>query len=149
MPLRFNSPQRGKARCFAKFASIFGSVAFSSVVIRTSNAAVGSSPPRQIFSVSTLILSSVKSASISGKSIVPLVSACRTSLASQGSFVSKALICELIDEALEKREIQLNNAVCVSCGLVIPKNCPTLADELCADQFAEARPRVLQEYGID
>jgi transcription elongation factor Elf1 len=58
------------------------------------------------------------------------------------------LICELQDDALEKREIQLNRAVCVSCGLVIPDNCPTLADELCADQLVEARPLILQEYGL-
>ena len=59
------------------------------------------------------------------------------------------LVCELQDEPLEKREIQLNRAVCVSCGLVIPKNCPMLADELCADQLDEARPLILQEYGFD
>lgn len=60
----------------------------------------------------------------------------------------EALVCELEHGALQKREIQLNRAACVSCGLIIPKNCPTLADEMCADQLAEVRPRIFEEYGI-
>jgi hypothetical protein len=60
----------------------------------------------------------------------------------------EALVCELDHEALEKREIHLDRAICVSCGLVIPKNCPTLADELCADQLVEARPRILEDFSL-
>lgn len=64
MSQKFNSPQRVKARCFAVFASAFGCVAFSSVAIRTSNAAdfvAGSSPARQIISASAAIFSSLTS----------------------------------------------------------------------------------------
>jgi hypothetical protein len=59
-----------------------------------------------------------------------------------------ALVCELESQALEKRQIRLNRAVCVSCGLAIPNNCPTLADELCADQLVETQPLILKEYGM-
>ena len=61
IPLRFNSPQRVKARCFARFASAFGCVAFSNVDMRTSSAAdfvPASSPARQINSANAAIFSS-------------------------------------------------------------------------------------------
>lgn len=61
----------------------------------------------------------------------------------------ESLICELEREPLEKGEIRLNRAVCVSCGLEIPKNSPALADELCADQVVECRSQILQEHDIN
>ena len=61
----------------------------------------------------------------------------------------ETFICELDDTALENRDIRLKRAVCVQCGLLIPKNCPLLVDELCKDQVDEVRPRLLKEFGIE
>lgn len=57
-------------------------------------------------------------------------------------------ICELDDNRLDKGEVSLKRGACVNCSLVIPKNSPFLADELCAEQFNEARPKILKQYGI-
>src|SRR6185369_12385106 len=60
-PLKFNSPQRVKARCYARFARAFGCDAFSNVDMRTSSAAdfvPASSPARQISSASASTFSS-------------------------------------------------------------------------------------------
>ena len=59
-----------------------------------------------------------------------------------------SFICELDDNQLDKGEVSLKRGVCVNCSLVIPDNCPFLADELCAGQFDEATPKILSEYGI-
>jgi len=61
----------------------------------------------------------------------------------------ETLICELDDTALEKKEVRLNRAVCVQCGLLIPESCPLLVDELCKDQVNEVRPEILKEFGIE
>lgn len=61
----------------------------------------------------------------------------------------ETFICELDDAALENKEIRLKRAVCVQCGLLIPKNCPLLLDVLCKDQVDEVRPRLLKEFGIE
>jgi len=61
MPFRFNSLQRVKARCFARFASAFGCDAFSNGDMRISSAAdfvPASSPARQISSANAAIFSS-------------------------------------------------------------------------------------------
>ena len=59
-----------------------------------------------------------------------------------------SFICELDDNQLDNGKVSLKRGACVNCGLVIPKNCPFLADNLCAEQFDEARPKILKEYGI-
>lgn len=59
-----------------------------------------------------------------------------------------SFICELDDTQLDKGKVSLKRGACVNCGLVTPKNCPFLVDELCAEQFDEARPKILKEYGI-
>jgi len=59
-----------------------------------------------------------------------------------------SFVCELDGNQLDRGEVLLKRGVCVNCSLVIPKNCPFLADELCAEQFSEARPKILKEYGI-
>lgn len=61
----------------------------------------------------------------------------------------ETFVCELDDEALENKDIRLKRAVCVQCGLLIPKSCPLLVDELCKDQVDEVRPRLLKEFGIE
>jgi len=45
-------------------------------------------------------------------------------------------------------EISLSRGACVKCGLVVPKDCPFLVDELCARQLDEARPKILKDYRI-
>ena len=59
-----------------------------------------------------------------------------------------SFVCELDQEELIKSSIQLKRGVCVNCSLVIPENCPFLADELCIDQLDEAQPKILTEFGI-
>jgi hypothetical protein len=58
----------------------------------------------------------------------------------------KSFICELDDKRLDKGEIRLKRGVCVHCNLIIPRDCPFLADELCAEQIDNARPTILKEY---
>jgi len=61
---------------------------------------------------------------------------------------SKSFLCELDNEELHKGEVALKRGVCVKCNLVIPENCPFLADELCADQLYEEWPKILKELGL-
>jgi len=61
----------------------------------------------------------------------------------------ETFICELNDVALENKDIRLKRAVCVQCGLLIPKSCPFLVDELCKGQVDKVRPRLLKEFGIE
>ena len=60
----------------------------------------------------------------------------------------ESFVCKLDEDELDKGKISLKRGVCVHCNLIIPKNCPFLADELCEDQLDEARPKILKEYGI-
>src|SRR6185295_18779999 len=96
IPLKFNSPHRLKAKCFARFASAFGCVAFSNVDMRTRSAAdfvPASSPTRQIISANAAILSwsvlDVFKWPAESTTVSP-ASARRTRSASHGSFVSRA-----------------------------------------------------------
>jgi hypothetical protein len=59
-----------------------------------------------------------------------------------------AFVCELDCDELNEGKISVIRGVCVHCNLVIPRNCPFIANELCAKQLDEARPRILKEYGI-
>src|ERR1044072_1989332 len=89
IPKTFNSPQRVKAKCFTTCASALGSDEGCNASMSTNSAAEDSSPPLQIISASASILSLLESSSVlsGGSSPAP---ACRTSLASHGSFVSNA-----------------------------------------------------------
>jgi hypothetical protein len=57
-------------------------------------------------------------------------------------------VAELDNDALGVGEVRLTRGVCVNCSLVIPANCPLLADELCLDQIAEAAPKIMKEHGV-
>jgi hypothetical protein len=88
MPWRFSSPQRVKARCFAVFAWALGWVEFSRVESRTSRAAEGSSPARQIRSANASILSSLEGTKKLSMMLSP-ESTQRTSAGSHGSLISR------------------------------------------------------------
>lgn len=60
----------------------------------------------------------------------------------------ESFICELDDKLLEESMISLKRGVCVHCNLLIPRDCPFLADELCAEQINIMRPTILKEYGL-
>ena len=59
-----------------------------------------------------------------------------------------SFVCEVDSGELEKKIIVLKRGVCVNCGLLIPSNCPFLANELCVDQVEKNRLEILDEYGI-
>lgn len=61
---------------------------------------------------------------------------------------TESFVCEIDDEELDRAKIQIRRGVCVHCSLVIPNNCPFLADELCREQFDKELPRILSGYGI-
>lgn len=42
----------------------------------------------------------------------------------------KALVCQIVEENLDDRRVQLSRAACLECGLVIPTGTPFLADAL-------------------
>lgn len=60
----------------------------------------------------------------------------------------ESFVCELDGDELDKAQIRLKRGVCVNCSLIIPSNCPFLADELCKDQFEKARVKIIEEFGI-
>src|SRR5688500_7485306 len=76
-----------EGRCFAVFASAFGCVEFSSLASRTSRAAEGSSPARQIISVKASIFSSLEWTYRLSMIFSP-ASTERTRSGSHGSFIS-------------------------------------------------------------
>jgi hypothetical protein len=57
-------------------------------------------------------------------------------------------VCELVNDDLDKKQISLLRAVCVECGLAVPRGCPFLADALCREQVDEKRDQILYEFGI-
>jgi len=61
---------------------------------------------------------------------------------------SESFVCELDEEKLRNKEIKINKGVCTTCGLIIYKNHPFLADELCKEQINSNINRILGEYGI-
>jgi hypothetical protein len=60
----------------------------------------------------------------------------------------ETFVCELVNDDLDKKQISLLRAVCVECGLNVPRGCPFLADALCREQADEKRDQILYEFGI-
>ena len=59
-----------------------------------------------------------------------------------------AFVCELDEGRLNARDVVLQRAACASCGLVVRKNSPFLADTLCGEQIASKRKEILREFGL-
>jgi hypothetical protein len=57
-------------------------------------------------------------------------------------------VCELDDHRLNEGDVVLQRAACASCGLVVRKNSPFLADALCRQQIAAKRDEILRDFGL-
>jgi hypothetical protein len=60
----------------------------------------------------------------------------------------ESFMCELDEDKLDEHLVALKRAECANCGFGVRKNCPFLADALCARQIAEKRAEILQDFGI-
>lgn len=58
------------------------------------------------------------------------------------------LIAEVDSLALDAKQIKLNRAVCCKCDLVIPFECPELANVLLKDEIEREREAILKDYGL-
>ncbi len=59
-----------------------------------------------------------------------------------------AFVCELDENGLNDCVVALKRGECANCGLVVPKDCPFLADALCRQQITDKRWEILQDFGI-
>jgi hypothetical protein len=57
-------------------------------------------------------------------------------------------VCELDEDRLNERAVALTRAACASCGLMVRKSCPFLADALCGEQIGQKRTEILHDFGI-
>jgi hypothetical protein len=57
-------------------------------------------------------------------------------------------VCELDEGQLKEGNVVLKRAACASCGLVVRKDAPFLADALCREQVASKRQEILRDFGL-
>ena len=58
------------------------------------------------------------------------------------------LVCQLDEDALGQKEVNIMRADCVSCGLVIPESIYSLARITCQKQLKGKKSIILNEYGL-
>jgi len=60
---------------------------------------------------------------------------------------SQTLVARLDEKRLKNKILSVDEAMCVKCGMAIPKGRPFLADTFLKDQLSERKDEILQKFG--
>jgi hypothetical protein len=60
----------------------------------------------------------------------------------------QCFVADLDEHRLDAGEIRAGRGACVQCGFIVGEGAPYLLEILLAKQYAEAKPKILQEFGI-